>query len=243
MPRYPAGQPVRLTTTVRDADGTLVTPGTIALTLQRPDLTTAVFAAPTATGVGQYRQDLSTTDLAQLGTYRYEWVTTGTGAGVSPPPTTFDVFDPLAASQWPTRAQVAKYVPYRTIPADQSSDAPTNDFGALTTPTGEQADEHIAAAVAWVGARCGPIVPALYGSAGEVAAVRAAGMIELSYPVRDAGVNTAAALLEQAEAWLTGLCEANEDLDVTDPGGGVGHVLPQWSFPAPISFGDELIWS
>jgi hypothetical protein len=242
MPRYPAGQPIRLSTAVRDASGTPVTPGGISLIVRRPDLTPATFPTPATDGVGLYHQDLSTTDLAQLGTYRYEWVTTGTGAGVSPPPQTFDVYDPLAASVWPARSQVAKYVPERTVPADQSSDQPGADFGPLTTPTPAQADDHIAAAVDWVASATGTIAAALYSAAAEVAAVRAAGMIELAYPVRDADINTAQALLGQADRWLAALVEANEDVNVTDPGGGPGHVLPVWSFPTPVAWGDTLVW-
>lgn len=240
MPRYPAGQPIRLSTTVRDATGTLVTPGGISLTVLRPDATLTVFAAPTADGVGQYHQDLSAVDLAQVGDYLYEWTTTGTGAGVMVGALT--VYEALAVGVYPTRPQVAKYVPQRTIVADQSSDLPGTDFGPLTTPTADQADDHIAAAVLWVADRCGTLDASLYGTAAAVAAVRAAGMIELSYPVRDADINTAEQLLAQADAWLTALCEANE---ATDGGGGgdtPSGVLARWAFPAPVAWGDTLVW-
>lgn len=197
------------------------------------------YPAPVRDGLGRYHQDIPATDLVTAGRYRFVWTTTGTAAGVVVK--SFDVFDPLGPDTWPTRAQVAKYVPMRTLPADETSDIPGTDFGGLSTPNGEQVDDHIAAAVGWVAARCGAVGDTLWAQAAEVAAVRAAGMIELSYPVRDADVNTAQALLAQADQMLTGLCEANEDVS-SDPS-LPGHVLPQWSFPVPVAWGDTVgIW-
>lgn len=93
MSRFPQGAPVRLSTTVKDVTGTLVTPTTIVLTISKPDATTQSYSAPTADSTGVYHQDVPTADINQLGHYSYKWVTTGPGAGVSF--SNFDVFDPL----------------------------------------------------------------------------------------------------------------------------------------------------
>jgi hypothetical protein len=241
MARFPIGQPVAMSTTVAVA-GVLTDPGGISAKLYRDGVgLTQTYASPVRDSVGRFHQDIPAADLPVVAHYRLVWTTTGTAAGVVEQ--SFDTFDPiLGADIYPSRPRVAKYIPARTIPADQSSDLPTNDFGPLTTPTADQADDHIAAAVSWVAARVGTVAPALYGQAAEVAAIRAAGMIELSYPVRDADINTAEQLLAQAELWLTALVEANEDVDVSDPGGGPGHVLSAWIFPSPEPWGDVLVW-
>ena len=98
MARYPQGQPVRLSTTVRDLTGTLVTAGTLTLVVKLAAAdgtftTTGTYATPTADSTGMYHQDIPVTDLAAIGHYQYAWTATGTGAGVSFGD--FDVFDPF----------------------------------------------------------------------------------------------------------------------------------------------------
>lgn len=93
MSRYPNGQPLRLSTTVKDLTGTLVNAGTLVLTVQKPDGTTQVYSTPTNDSTGAYHQDIPAADLAQNGHYPYKWVSTGTGAGVSVG--SYDVFDPF----------------------------------------------------------------------------------------------------------------------------------------------------
>jgi hypothetical protein len=97
--RYPLGQPIRLTTTVRDVTGTLVNAGalTLLVKLAQADgtqLTTGTYASPANDGTGLYHQDIPVTDLTTAGHYQYTWTATGTGAGVSFGE--FDVFDALA---------------------------------------------------------------------------------------------------------------------------------------------------
>jgi len=90
--RYPAGQPVRLTTAIRDANGTL-TNSTLTLAVKKPDATTQNFNAPTNDSTGNYHQDLAVADLSQQGRYQYVWTSTGAAPGVSYG--NFDVFDPF----------------------------------------------------------------------------------------------------------------------------------------------------
>jgi hypothetical protein len=244
--RYPVGQPIRLSTTVATITGVLANAGTLTLVVQKPDGTRQTYATPTNDATGLYHQDLPTTDLAQTGDYQYEWVATGANAGVASG--AFLVYDPFAntwpngtAVPWrPSRVQVAKYVPDRTVPADQLSDAPLGDFTAATTPTATQADGHIDDACSWVALQTGTLTAAMYPDASAVAAVRAAGMIELSFPVRDADINTGQALLAQADAMLTRLVDANE---AASPGTAAPGILSAWAFPDPVVWGDRLdLW-
>jgi hypothetical protein len=104
LSRYPLGQPIRLSTAVRDTAGTPVNAGTLTLTakLAQADgtqLTTGTYATPTLDSTGNYHQDIPITDLATTGHYQYAWTATGTGAGVSFGE--FDVFDPFETSVLP----------------------------------------------------------------------------------------------------------------------------------------------
>jgi hypothetical protein len=103
--RYPAGQPVRVSTTVRDVTGALVDPGTLTLVVKLANAdgtftTAGTYPAPAHDGTGLYHVDIPVTDLAAAGHYSYVWVSTGTGAGVSPP-ADFDVYDPFEVSVLP----------------------------------------------------------------------------------------------------------------------------------------------
>jgi hypothetical protein len=102
--RFPLGQPVRLSTTVRDVTGTLVNAGalTLLVKLAQADgtlLTTGTYATPTLDSTGTYHQDIPVTDLAAAGHYQYAWTSTGAGAGVAPGE--FDVYDPFETAVLP----------------------------------------------------------------------------------------------------------------------------------------------
>jgi hypothetical protein len=91
-----------------------------------------------------------------------------------------------------------------------------------------------------VALQTGTLTAAMYPDASAVAAVRAAGMIELSFPVRDADINTGQALLAQADAMLTRLVDANE---AASPGTAAPGILSAWAFPDPVVWGDRLdLW-
>jgi|HubBroStandDraft_6_1064221.scaffolds.fasta_scaffold00062_64 hypothetical protein len=108
MARFPLGQPVRQSTTVRqlntDDTTTLVnaTGLTLVVKIAQADgtqLTTGTYASPTLDSTGNYHQDIPVTDLAATGHYQYAWTATGTGAGVSFGD--FDVFDPFETAVLP----------------------------------------------------------------------------------------------------------------------------------------------
>lgn len=98
MARYPTGQPVRLSTTVRDTTGALIDPTDITLTVQKPDGTLLPVydynpGAIVRDSIGTFHNDVPASDLATVGHYQNKWLSTGTGAGVSVG--SFDVFDPF----------------------------------------------------------------------------------------------------------------------------------------------------
>jgi hypothetical protein len=99
LSRYPLGQPIRLSTTVKDVTGTLVNAGALTLLVKLAQAdgtqaTTGTYASPTNDSTGTYHQDIPVTDLVAAGHYQYTWTATGTGAGVSFGE--FDVFDALS---------------------------------------------------------------------------------------------------------------------------------------------------
>lgn len=146
----------------------------------------------------------------------------------------------MADPSWaPSLEQVAGHIPTRTrnasVPGDTSL---LGTFTSFTEPTDEQAGRHIADAVAEVLGAVGGTVPAtpvfLAGLASAAAALRAAASVELAYPNRDADVSVYEQLNARADAALQRLIDA-----VNDAGSGAeGSLLPQWSMPEPVWYGD-----
>jgi hypothetical protein len=122
LSRYPLGQPIRLSTTVRDVTGTLVNPTTLTLLVKLAQadgtqLTTGTYSSPVNDGTGLLHQDIPVTDLAAAGHYQYTWTATGTGAGVSFGE--FDVFDPFETAVLPLAdGKDALNIPQATTTSD-----------------------------------------------------------------------------------------------------------------------------
>jgi hypothetical protein len=120
--RYPTGQPIRLSTTVRDVTGTLVDAGVLTLLVKIRNAdgtttTTGTYASPTHDGTGLYHQDVPVADLGLVGHYQYTWTATGTGAGVSFGD--FDVFDPFEPALLPLQdAKDALNIPQTNTTVD-----------------------------------------------------------------------------------------------------------------------------
>jgi hypothetical protein len=158
----------------------------------------------------------------------------------------------------PSLEQVAVHVPARTrAVAHPGSTAetpvPQGTFNDVTSPTAEEAGRHIAAAVAEVLVRV-IVVPAspahLAGMATTAAALRAAADIELAYGSdrdadRDADPLTARDIDTQIYRELNARAVAAMDALVaavnTAGGGSSGSLLPQWSFPDPVAWGDTYL--
>ena len=99
MAKYPLGQPIRVSTTVRDITGALINAGALTLLVKIANAdgtytTTGTYASPVNDSTGLYHQDIPVTDLTLAGHYGYTWTSTGAGAGVALGE--FDVFDPFA---------------------------------------------------------------------------------------------------------------------------------------------------
>ena len=120
--RYPNGQPVRVSATVKDVTGALTDAGTLTLLVKLAvadgtSLTTGTYTTPTHDSTGTYHQDIPVTDLAANGHYQYTWTSTGAGAGVSYGE--FDVFDPFETSILPLQdAKDALNIPQATTTSD-----------------------------------------------------------------------------------------------------------------------------
>lgn len=168
------------------------------------------------------------------------WEVTGVGASAEDD-RVFVAPSPLAGGpEWtPTRERVAVYIPERTVEINRLSDGqPILTFSADTRPSGRQVDQQIEDAVAWVTTACGDLHADLYESARGIAAVRAAGMAEVSWPVRDGDINAGEALLRQADAALKTLAARNESLTGVDPDDpdAVFEIVPPYS--CTTSYGD-----
>jgi hypothetical protein len=122
MARYPLGQPVRISTTVRDVTGALVNAGglTLLVKIAAADgtwTTTGTYTTPVNDSTGTYHQDIPVTDLTLTGHYQYTWTATGTGAGVSYGD--FDVFDPFETAILPLQdAKDMLNIPQTSTTAD-----------------------------------------------------------------------------------------------------------------------------
>jgi len=146
----------------------------------------------------------------------------------------------MSYSWTPASAHVAAYVTSRTVNyADPGSDNPVGDFTATTYPTLTQVNQLIQDACAWVAAEVGSVIdPGLDDQATAAASLRAAALVELSYPIRDADVSSTAGLMfEQAESMRRTLALANAAATGSNP----DSVLPSYSFPDPVWWGDRNI--
>jgi hypothetical protein len=134
----------------------------------------------------------------------------------------------------PTLPDVANYVPRRTVVgAADGYGAPVNTFDTTTHPTAAIATGLITDACNWVLAKTGPVDASLTGMALATAAVRTAGMVELTYPDNRDDLSTAETLLRQADEMRTDLAAANEAVTGGNPEDPQAHLMPVYSFPPP----------
>jgi hypothetical protein len=139
----------------------------------------------------------------------------------------------------PDLADVGAYVTSRTldnsIPGDPT---PTGTFNEDTYPTDAQVTGLIPGACEWVLVAAGVIDSTLTDLAKQCAALRVAGFVELSFPVRDADLANAEALLAQASEMRTDLAAANIAITGVDPSAAAHRLVPQYAFPDPTWWGD-----
>jgi hypothetical protein len=135
----------------------------------------------------------------------------------------------------PALERVAAYVPRRTIVGSVTGYGTAQAvFTDDTYPTGAMVSELILAACNWVLTAAGPITTDFEAPAADLAALRAAGWVALSFPDNRDDLDDARLLLDQADKMLKTLAAANIAAAETpdDPGTTADNVLPYWSFPA-----------
>lgn len=236
---YPYDGTTAPTLTVRKPDGTTATP-----TLNAPTTVTTVIDGATVTA-----QKWTTAAVVFTLPNRWvlDWNTVGTGFGQQSQVIDVDPLPSFAnAPAWtPRRRQVAKYIPRRTVVgASNGYGTLAGTFTDLTHPTGSEVDDLIAAAVLWVqvrvGVGAGDLAAGLGPVAAEVAAQRAAGLVELTYPDNRDDLSTAQLLLDQAKVAREELWAANVATTGTDVEDPSANLMPMWSFPRPDPWGDTI---
>ena len=138
----------------------------------------------------------------------------------------------------PSLTDVARHIPTRTRDfATPGSDRLLGTFSERTTPTAEQAQSDLDAAVRAVTAEVGdiPATDAAEAAARDAAEWRAAADIELAYPNRDATVAVARDLDARAKYALDRLKAI-----LAAAGAGTVDQVPIWAFPDPPVWGDDL---
>lgn len=173
----------------------------------------------------------------QAGRWVHHWVITGLGGRVVNQEL-YVLASPVAGGPtWtPGRSRVANYVPLRTLERDTETHDWT--FTANTFPPGITVDRLIADAVSTIQARAGEVHAALFDAASVVAAKLAACAVERGFPAQqtEQSLTRARDICQDAAKSLDDLVVANRKPD--DPG-NANALLPLYSFPKPVKWGDE----
>lgn len=224
---------------VTPGDGT--TAGTLTVTAPDGTTSTPTVTAGTPSG-GTVRLTAAAVTYDQAGRWVLGWEVTGVGAGaedlvvyVVPQPT-------AGGPTWlPGRSRVANYVPGRTLAVDSETHQLT--FDSTTRPTGTMVDRLIADAAARVTARVGTLNTNLHELASVIVALLTAAAVERGFPddqQNQLSLQRANDLEKQANQMLTELATANEDAG-EDPASPGGNLLPVYSFPSPVPWGDDYL--
>lgn len=138
---------------------------------------------------------------------------------------------------------VADWIPARTLSTINTpgEELYLGTFDTTTTPTDEQVSRLVDSAVAYVVSQVGSTVaPALYEDARSAASIVAAAYVELAYPARASDLSTYDRLWAQAQIKVSALADSNTTA-TGSPTDLAGSLLPQWSYPDPVTWGDTLI--
>lgn len=173
------------------------------------------------------------------------WTVTGTGAGIWARPEVWvsAIPSPSAGVAWrPELWHVAAYIPRRTLvgAVDGYGNA-LETFDSTTHPSASAVNNLVSDACAWVGLLVNPVPDVLADSARAAAAMRAAAMVELTYPDNRDDLSTAEQLLARADAMRADLDTASVAVTGTDPEDPAANLLPVYSFPTPVAWGDALL--
>lgn len=120
MARYPQGQDVRISATIRDATGALANASAALITLRNPAATITTYTTPTNDGVGLYHLDFPHADVSTIGHYQWLWDATVSGFHALLPAGAFDVYDPLEVTVLSlSDAKDALNIPQATVTDDE----------------------------------------------------------------------------------------------------------------------------
>jgi hypothetical protein len=161
----------------------------------------------------------------------------------------------MSLPSWaPATNAVASRTPNRAVKQTGSPTAPELDFTSETTPTLNQVTVLIGEACTWLLGRTGPLDSSLESRATDIAANRAAGLVQLAYPIADATYDYAGAptgsapgggaadrWLKLADDEIVALVSANEKITATPPPNGPGE-LSYWSYPDPQNWWEVQSW-
>lgn len=133
--RYPLGQPVRLSTTVRDVPGALADPGALTLSIKDPNQVTTVKHWPAPPEIirdslGAFHFDVA--GLVDVGHYTYVWAATGANAGVPGGPRSFDTYDPMGTNLVDLQDVKATIAADAGLPLDDAFDVELLEYLAAT---------------------------------------------------------------------------------------------------------------
>ena len=204
---YPTGQPIRLSTVVRDISGAAADPTALVLTygLQGGVVTTKNYPTPADVvrdSVGHFHYDIPA--LATAGHYQYAWTSTGTAAGRRAD--VFDVFDP---------ATYPRLVSF----------ADAKEFLKLT---GTADDAVLDRMIGWASARILREYQATQGTVTERVELGPAGFVLSTTPVRSvtaiAAVTPYAPAIAAANVYVTNALAGTVGLVVATAWGGVYDV-------------------
>lgn len=244
MTIYEPGDLIRLRFYTRDpATGALASATSATVTITTPDGVVGSPSSPiTASPAGTYDYDY--TPGAQTGFHLAKFLATGTNAGEADAWFVIRSRRSVPLPEWtPELDAVADWIPGRTLSTINTPGTETylGTFTDTTTPTNEQVSRLIEAAVAYVRSKVGATVDStLTDEARAAASVVAAAYVELAYPTRDADLNTYDRLWAQAGFLVDSLADSNTSVT----GGSTSlaqSLLPTWSYPDPVPWGDTLI--
>lgn len=219
------------TLTVTDPDGNDSTPGVTA-------------GAPAG---GTVRLTSAAITYDQPGRWLLHWDVTGTGAGAEDVEV-YLVTSPVAGGPtWlPGRSRVANHIPNRTLARNPGTYTASGDdyqltFDSTTRPSGVQVDRLIADAGNWIATVIPDLAEANYDAASTCAAVWAAAAVERGWPNDDTSLPRARDLQALAEQMRADLVRANTATTGTDPADPGSVLLPVWSFPSEVPWGDSYL--
>ncbi len=200
-----------------------------------------VTLTPTATSADGKKTWLAHPQYTAAGTWIAHWTITGTGEGQTEQTIQVSLpASPAAAVTWrPELWHVAAYVPRRTLVGAVDGYGNALDvFTNETHPTAQAVNRLISDSCAWIGGVANPVADGLGEQARAAAAIRTAGLVELTWPDNRDDISTAQALLDQANALRVDLDRANQAITGTDPEDPTANLMPVYSFPAPVAWGD-----